>query len=78
MSKTPKRNTKNMQVIESVSFVISLFSFCLDNLSIGESGVLKSTITNVWGSMCDLILSNVLLCSLLFSSLFFSFLLFLF
>jgi hypothetical protein len=40
------------------SSVISLFSFCLDDQSIGESGLLRSQITNVWGSMCDLNFTN--------------------
>ena len=38
----------------SVSFIISLFSFCLDHLPIGESEVLKSLTINVWDSMVDL------------------------
>ena len=42
-----------------ISFIISLFSFCLDDMSIGESRVLKSPTINVWGSICDLSFSNV-------------------
>ena len=39
-----------MWFMTSVSFIISLFSFCLDNLSTGES----------WGGlMCNLSFSNV-------------------
>ena len=45
--------------ITSVSFIISLFSFCLNDLSIGESWMLMTPTVNVWGSMCDLIFSNV-------------------
>ena len=30
----------------------------VDDLFIGESGVLKSPTINVWGSMCDLDFSN--------------------
>lgn len=37
-----------------IGFIISLFSFCLNDLSIGESGVLESPTIYVWGSMCDL------------------------
>ena len=33
---------------------IFLFSFCLDDVSIGESVVLKSPTINVQGSICDL------------------------
>ena len=40
-------------------FVSSLFSFCLDDLSIVESRVLKSLTTIVWGSMCALSFINV-------------------
>jgi hypothetical protein len=42
----------------SVSFVISLLSFFLDDLSVGDSGLLKSPINNVCGSMCNLNFSN--------------------
>ena len=31
---------------------MSLFSFCFDDVSIGESGVLKFLTIIVWGSMC--------------------------
>jgi ABC-type branched-subunit amino acid transport system permease subunit len=43
----------------SPSFTVSLFSFCLNDLSIGESGVLKSSTLIVWGSMCVLSFSKV-------------------
>ena len=43
----------------SVSSIISLFSFHLDDLSIGETGLLKFPTIIVWGSMCDLSFSNV-------------------
>ena len=43
----------------SVSFIVALLSFCLDVLSIGESGVLKFPTINVWGLMCNLSFSNV-------------------
>ena len=43
----------------SDSFLISLLSFCLTDLSIGESEVLKSPTISVWGLMCDLSFSNV-------------------
>jgi hypothetical protein len=45
-------------LIMSVSFVISLLSFFLDDLSVGDSGLLKSPINNVCGSMCNLNFSN--------------------
>ena len=35
----------------SASFAVSLFSFCFHDLSIGESGVLKSPTIIVWGEM---------------------------
>lgn len=43
----------------SLSFIISLFSFCLDDLSNSESSVLKSPTINVKGSICNLSFSNV-------------------
>ena len=36
----------------SLSFTVSLFSFCFNDLSICESGVLKSPTIIVWDSMC--------------------------
>jgi hypothetical protein len=36
-----------------------VFNFCLNDLSIGENGVLKSPNVNVWGFMYDLSFSNV-------------------
>jgi hypothetical protein len=33
----------------SISFIISLFSFCLGDLLIGECGMLNSTTINVLG-----------------------------
>ena len=38
----------------SVSSLISLLSFCLFDLSIVESGVLKSPTISAWGLMCNL------------------------
>jgi hypothetical protein len=43
----------------SFCFAISLVTFILVNLWINESGVLKSQTSNMWGSMCDLNISNV-------------------
>ena len=43
----------------SVSSFISLLSFYLVDLCIGESGVLKSPTINGWGLMFDLSFSNV-------------------
>jgi hypothetical protein len=36
-----------------------MFRFFLNYLPIGKSGVLKSRIIIVWGSICDLSFSNV-------------------
>ena len=44
----------SIRFIMSISFISSLFCFCLDDLPIGENGVLKSPTINVWGLMCDL------------------------
>jgi hypothetical protein len=41
------------------SFIIFLFSFCLNDLSICESGVLKSSTISVWGSVFDLNFSKI-------------------
>jgi hypothetical protein len=38
---------------------VSLFSFCYHDLSIAESGVLKSLTIIVWGAMCALSFSKV-------------------
>ena len=43
----------------SVSSLTSFLSICLIDLTIGESGVLKSPTISVWGLMCDLSFSNV-------------------
>ena len=43
----------------SASFIISMFSFCLDNQSIGDSGILNSPIINVWESTCDLLFNDI-------------------
>ena len=50
---------KSIWFITSLSFTVSLFSFCFNDLSIGESGVLKSPTIIVWGSMCVLSFSKV-------------------
>ena len=47
--------------ITSVSFTVSLFSFCFYDLSIAESGVLKSFTIIVWGEMCVWVLVKFLL-----------------
>ena len=41
-----------------INAIIS-FLFHLDDLSLGDSGILKSPIINVWDLMCDLSFSNV-------------------
>lgn len=38
---------------------ISLFSFCMNNLTMDESGILKSPIISVGGSICDLSCNGV-------------------
>ena len=43
----------------TVNSLISVLSFCVVNVSIGENGVLKSPTISVWGLMCDLSFSNV-------------------
>ena len=52
-------SVKSIQVISSVSSLISLLSFCLVDLSIGKSELLMSLTIGVWGSMCDLSFSNI-------------------
>jgi len=43
----------------SLSLSTSLFNFCFPDLSIDESGVLKSPTIIVWGAMCVLSFSKV-------------------
>ena len=43
----------------SFSSSISLLIFCLADLSSGESGMLKSPTTSVWGLIYDLSFNNV-------------------
>jgi hypothetical protein len=38
---------------------MSLFGFCFNDLSIGESGLLKTHTIIVWGSLCVLSFSKV-------------------
>ena len=45
--------------IISISYTVSLFSFCFQDLSIDESGLLKSPTIIVWGTMCPLSFSKV-------------------
>ena len=45
---------RSIWLITSVSFTVTLLSFCFHDLSITESGVLKSPTIVVWGSMCAL------------------------
>jgi len=55
----------------SVGFISSLFNFCLDDLLIGKSWVLKSPIINVWGLMYYLSFNNVTftnVCALVFGA----------
>jgi hypothetical protein len=45
--------------ITSVSFTVSLFSFCLHDMCIDESGVLKYPTITVCSAMCGLSFSKV-------------------
>ena len=45
--------------MSSVSFTLPLFSFRFHDLSIADSGVLKSPTIVVWGVMCALSFSKV-------------------
>ena len=45
--------------IPSVSFIVSLFTFCFHDLSTDNSGVLKSPTIIVWGVMWALSFSKV-------------------
>jgi hypothetical protein len=53
------RYVKSSWFITSVSFTVSLFSFCFHDLSIGENRVLKSPTIIVLGLMCVLSFSKV-------------------
>ena len=52
-------SVESICVMTSVSSLISLLSFCLVDLSIGESGMLKSPTISVWSLMCELCFSNI-------------------
>ena len=52
-------SVKCIRIMTSVSSLISLVSFCLSGLSIGESGVLESPTISVCSLMCDLSFSDV-------------------
>ena len=52
-------NVRFIWFIISVSFNVSLFSFCFHDLSIDESGVLKFSTIIVGGVMCALSFSKV-------------------
>lgn len=53
-----KLSVRSIWVIPSLSSIIFLFSFCLGDLSTGESGVLESPTINVWGSIYLLSFNN--------------------
>ena len=53
------RYVKSISFIMSVSFHVSLFSFFFQDLSIDESGVLKSPTIIVAGAMCALSFTKV-------------------
>ena len=53
------RYVKSICFIISVTFTLSLFSFCFHDLSIDESGVLKSPTIIVCGAMCALSFTNI-------------------
>ena len=50
---------KSICFITSVSFTVSLFSFCFHVLIIDEREVLKSPTIIVWGAMCALSFKKV-------------------
>ena len=52
-------NVRTIWFITSVSFTVSLFSFCFQDLSIDESGVFKSHTIIVCCIMCALSFSKV-------------------
>ena len=52
-------SVRSIWFITYVSSLISLLSFCLVDLSICESGVVKSPNISVWGLMCNLSSRNV-------------------
>ena len=54
-------SVKSIWVMTSVTSLISMLSFCLFDLSIGESGVLKFPTISVWGLMYALSLLMFLL-----------------
>ena len=45
--------------LQHVSFIVLLFNFCFNDLSVGQSRELKSVTIIVWDSMCDLHFNNV-------------------
>jgi hypothetical protein len=57
--KFSKISVRSIWFITSVSFTVFLFSFCFHDLSIAESGVLKSPTIIVWGAMSALSFSKV-------------------
>ena len=50
---------RSIKFIMSLSYIISLYVYILDVLSIGESGGQQFPTINVWGSMYNLNFSNV-------------------
>ena len=50
---------KSIEVITYVCSLISLLSFCLSDLSSGESEVLWPPTISMYGIMCDVSLRNV-------------------
>ena len=52
-------SVKSIWFITSISFTVSLFSFHFNDLSIADSGVLKSPTPIVWRSMYILSFSRV-------------------
>jgi hypothetical protein len=53
------RSVKSIWFITSVSFMVSLYSFCFHDPSIDECGVLKSPTIFVSSAICALKFSNV-------------------
>ena len=53
------KHVRSIWFITSVSFTVTLLSFCFHDLSIAENGVLKSPTIIVWGAICALTFSKV-------------------
>ena len=55
-------SVRSIWFITSASSSVSRFNFCLNDLSIGETGVLKFPTISVQRSICDLSYSSISSC----------------